>query len=129
MSDPGQICIVHSNNPTPIYFYTFFYGFYVDVLLAKALELAHRKGQLRDESHATGLVFDSLSGYTWGRFSFGINIAEPHVYNGNPIPTVVWESANSEPHIVYVGRRYSAREFVKEFLPTDETYAEEVESE
>jgi|LakMenEpi03Aug12_release.lakeMendotaPanAssembly.Ray.scaffolds.fasta_scaffold1607343_1 hypothetical protein len=129
MSDPGQICIVHSNNPTPIYFYTFFYGFYVDVLLAKALELAHRKGQLRDESHATGLVFDSLSGYTWGRFSFGINIAEPHVYNGNPIPTVVWESANSEPHIVYVGRRYSAREFIKEFLPTDETYAEEVESE
>jgi hypothetical protein len=129
MSDPGQICVVHSNNPTPIYFYTFFYGFYVDVLLAKALELAHRKGQLRDESHATGLVFDSLSGYTWGRFSFGINIAEPHVYNGNPIPTVVWESANSEPHIVYVGRRYSAREFIKEFLPTDETYAEEVESE
>jgi hypothetical protein len=129
MSDPGQICIVHSNNPTPIYFYTFFYGFYVDVLLAKALELAHRKGQLRDESHATGLVFDSLSGYTWGRFSFGINIAEPHVYNGNPIPTVVWESVNSEPHIVYVGRRYSAREFIKEFLPTDETYAEEVESE
>jgi hypothetical protein len=129
MSDPGQICIVHSNNPTPIYFYTFFYGFYVDVLLAKALELAHRKGQLRDESHATGLVFDSLSGYTWGRFSFGINIAEPHVYNGNPIPTVVWESANSEPHIVYVGLRYSAREFIKEFLPTDETYAEEVESE
>jgi hypothetical protein len=129
MSDPGQICIVHSNNPTPIYFYTFFYGFYVDVLLAKALELAHRKGQLRDESHATGLVFDSLSGYTWGRFSFGINIAEPHVYNGNPIPTVVWESANSEPHIVYVGRRYSAREFIKEFLQTDETYAEEVESE
>jgi hypothetical protein len=129
MSDPGQICIVHSNNPTPIYFYTFFYGFYVDVLLAQALELAHRKGQLRDESHATGLVFDSLSGYTWGRFSFGINIAEPHVYNGNPIPTVVWESANSEPHIVYVGRRYSAREFIKEFLPTDETYAEEVESE
>jgi hypothetical protein len=129
MSDPGQICIVHSNNPTPIYFYTFFYGFYVDVLLAKALELAHRKGQLRDESHATGLVFDSLSGYTWGRFSFGINIAEPHVYNGNPIPTVVWESANSEPHIVYVGRRYSAREFIKEFLPTDETYAEKVESE
>jgi hypothetical protein len=129
MSDPGQICIVHSNNPTPIYFYTFFYGFYVDVLLAKALELAHRKGQLRDESHATGLVFDSLSGYTWGRLSFGINIAEPHVYNGNPIPTVVWESANSEPHIVYVGRRYSAREFIKEFLPTDETYAEEVESE
>jgi hypothetical protein len=129
MSDPGQICIVHSNNPTPIYFYTFFYGFYVDVLLAKALELAHRKGQLRDESHATGLVFDSLSGYTWGRFSFGINIAEPHVYNGNPIPTVVWESANSEPHIVYVGRRYSAREFIKEFLPSDGIYAEEVESE
>ena len=129
MSDPGQICIVHSNNPTPIYFYTFFYGFYVDVLLAKALELAHRRGQLRDESHATGLVFDSLSGYTWGRFSFGINIAEPHVYNGNPIPTLLWESANSEPHIVYVGRRYSAREFIKEFLPTDETYAEEVESE
>jgi hypothetical protein len=129
MADPGHIGIVHSNNPTPIYFYTFFYGFYVDVLLAKALELAHRKGQLRDESHATGLVFDSLSGYTWGRFSFGINIAEPHVYNGNPIPTVVWESANSEPHIVYVGRRYSAREFIKEFLPTDETYAEKVESE
>jgi hypothetical protein len=129
MSDPGQICIVHSNNPTPIYFYTFFYGFYVDVLLAKALELAHRKGQLRDESHATGLVFDSLSGYTWGRFSFGINIAEPHVYNGNPIPTLFWESAKSEPHIIYEGKRYSAREYIAEFLPTDETYAEEVESE
>jgi len=129
MSDPGQICIVHSNNPTPIYFYTFFYGFYVDVLLAKALERAHRRGQLRDESHATGLVFESLSGYSGGRFSFGINIAEPHVYNAYPIPTVVWESAKSEPHIVYVGRRYSAREFIKEFLPTDETYAEEVESE
>jgi hypothetical protein len=129
MSDPGQICIVHSNNPTPIYFYTFFYGFYVDVLLAQALELAHRKGQLRDESHAAGLVFDSLSGYTWGRFSFGINIAEPHVYNGNPIPTVVWESANSEPHVVYAGSRFSAREFIKEFLPSDGIYAEEVESE
>jgi hypothetical protein len=129
MSDPGQICIVHSNNPTPIYFYTFFYGFYVDVLLAKALDLAHRRGQLRDESHATGLVFESLSGYTWGRFSFGINIAEPHMYNGNPIPTLFWESANSEPHVVYAGSRFSAREFIKEFLPTDATYVEEVESE
>ena len=129
MSDPGQICIVHSNNPTPIYFYTFFYGFYVDVLLAKALELAHRRGQLRDESHATGLVFDSLSGYTWGRFSFGINIAEPHVYNAYPIPTLLWESANSEPHVVYAGSRYSAREFIKEFLPSDGIYAEEVGSE
>ena len=129
MADPGHIGIVHSNNPTPIYFYTFYYGFYVDVLLAQALYLAHRRGQLRDESHATGLVFDSLSGYTWGRFSFGINIAEPHVYNGNPIPTLFWESAKSEPHIIYVGRRYSAREFIKEFLPSDGIYAEEVGSE
>jgi hypothetical protein len=129
MADPGHIGIVHSNNPTPIYFYTFYYGFYVDVLLAQALYLAHRRGQLRDESHATGVVFDSLKAHTGRDFGFGINIAEPHVYNAYPIPTVVWESANSEPHIVYVGRRYSAREFIKEFLPTDETYAEEVESE
>ena len=129
MADPGHIGIVHSNNPTPIYFYTFYYGFYVDVLLAQALYLAHRRGQLRDESHATGVVFDSLKAHTGRDFGFGINIAEPHVYNAYPIPTVVWESAKSEPHIVYVGRRYSAREFIKEFLPTDETYAEEVESE
>lgn len=27
MADPGHIGIVHSNNPTPIYFYTFFMAF------------------------------------------------------------------------------------------------------
>ena len=129
MADPGHIGIVHSNNPTPIYFFTFFYGFEVYVLLAQALYLAQRRGQLRDESHATGIVFDSLKAHTGRDFGFGINIGEPHVYNAYPIPTVVWESAKSEPHVVYAGSRYSAREFIKEFLPSDGIYAEEVESE
>jgi hypothetical protein len=73
-------------------------------------------------------VFESLSGYSGGRFSFGINIAEPHVYNGNPIPTLFWESAKSEPHIIYEGKRYSAREYIAEFLPSAETDADGEES-
>ena len=126
MADPGHIGIVHSNNPTPIYFFTFFYGVYVDVLLAQALDLAHRRGQLRDESHVTGVVFDSLKGCTGGTTSYGIYIGEP-LWSESPIPIpiVSWEGHPLEdPDVIYEGRKFSALDFIAEYLATPEIMAE-----
>ena len=124
MADPGHIGIVHSNNPTPIYFFTFFYGFEVYVLLAQALYLAQRRGQLRDESHATGIVFDSLKGCTGGTLSYGIHIGETF-YSETPIPVVSWEGHPLEdPDVIYEGRKFSAHDFIAEYLATPELMAE-----
>ena len=77
MADPGNIGIVHSNNPTPIYFYTHFDGRYVTRLLAEGLKRSLDADRLHDESYATRIVFDTLTGCTGGTTSYGIYIGEP----------------------------------------------------
>ena len=92
MADPGHIGIVHSNNPTPIYFYTHFDGRYVNYLLEEGLKRALDADRLHDESYAARIVFDTLTGCTGGTISYGIHIGEP-IWSGSPIPipNVSWE--------------------------------------
>jgi len=124
MSDPGQICIVHSNNPTPIYFYTHFDGRYVTRLLAEGLKRSLDADRLYDEAYATRIVFDTLTGCTGGTISYGIYIGEP-LWSETPIPVVSWEGHPLEdPDVIYEGRKFSALDFIAEYLATPEIMAE-----
>ena len=124
MADPGHIGIVHSNNPTPIYFYTHFDGRYVTRLLAEGLKRSLDADRLHDESYATRIVFDTLTGCTGGTISYGIYIGEP-IWSETPIPVVSWEGHRLEdPDVIYEGRKFSALDFIAEYLATPEIMAE-----
>jgi hypothetical protein len=120
MGERGHIGIVHHNNATPIYFYTHWDGHYVPTLLAEGLKRAMEAGRLTDESYATRIVFDTLTGCTGSTTSYGILIGEPQSDNEYAIPTVMWEQGDGEPFVVYEDSRYSARDFITEFLPSSE---------
>jgi hypothetical protein len=116
MGARGHIGIVQSASPTPIYFYTHWEGGHIVPLLAEGLHRATEAGRLSDDSYATRIIFDTLTGCTGSTTSFGIIIGEPAGDNEYPIPTVFWESVSSDPYIVYEDRRYSAQDFIAEFL-------------
>jgi hypothetical protein len=82
-------------------------------------------GRLDDESYATRIVFDCLTGCTGGTDSYGILIGEPQSDNEYAIPTVMWGQAGREPFVVYEDSRYSARDFITEFLPSSEQLTEQ----
>ena len=129
MADPGHIGIVHSNNPTPIYFYTHFDGRYVARLLAEGLKRALDADRLHDEAYATRIVFDTLTGCTGGTISYGIHIGET-LWSETLIPVVSWEGHPLEdPDVIYEGRKFSARDFIAEYLATPELMAEPTKNE
>ena len=88
-------------------------------MLAEGLHKAREAGRLTDDAYATRIIFDTLTGCTGSTTSFGINIGEPQADNKYPIPTVFWETTTSDPYIVYEDRRYSADDFIAEFLITE----------
>lgn len=119
MGERGHIGIVQAVSPTPIYFYTHWEGGHIVPLLAEGLHKAREAGRLTDDAYATRIIFDTLTGCTGSTTSFGINIGEPQADNEYPIPTVFWETTTSDPYIVYEDRRYSADDFIAEFLITE----------
>ena len=64
MGARGHIGIVQSVSPTPIYFYTHWEGHLVTTTLADGLRKATEAGRLQDETYATRIIFDSLTGCT-----------------------------------------------------------------
>ena len=114
MGARGHIGIVQSVSPTPIYFYTHWEGHLVTTTLADGLRKATDAGRLQDETYATRIIFDSLTGCTGEATGYGIMIGEPAGDNEFPIPTVMWEN-DGDPFVVYEDRRYSAQDFMTRF--------------
>jgi hypothetical protein len=120
MGSRGHIGIVQSISPTPIYFYTHWEGFSVCSTLAMGLAKAKEAGRLTDETYATRIIFDVLTGCTGDSTGYGIMIGVPAGDNEYDIPMVMWEQDHSEPFIVYRDRRYSAKDFIA-FAHTGQT--------
>ena len=113
MGSRGHIGIVHSNNPTPIYLYTHWNGHNIRTILADGLVRAKDEGRLTDETYATRIIFDVLTGLTGDSTGYGIHIGEPAGDNEYEIPTVYWEKWGTEPFVVYEDRRYTATDFIQ----------------
>ena len=112
MGSRGHIGIVQSNNPTPIYVYTHWRGYDIRAILAEGLLKAQEEGRLTDETYATRIIFDVLTGCTGESTGYGIMIGEPAGDNEYEIPTVIWENACDNPFVLYGDRRYSASDFI-----------------
>jgi hypothetical protein len=112
MGSRGHIGIVQSISPTPVYFYTHWEGHNICTLLANGLQKASEAGRLHDDSYATRIIFDALTGCTGDITGYGIMIGVPAGDNEYDIPMVMWEQDHSEPFIVYRDRRYSAKDFI-----------------
>jgi hypothetical protein len=112
MGSRGHIGIVQSISPTPVYFYTHWEGHNICALLANGLQKASEAGRLHDDSYATRIIFDALTGCTGDITGYGIMIGVPAGDNEYDIPMVMWEQDYSEPFIVYRDRRYSAKDFI-----------------
>lgn len=111
MGARGHIGIVQTTSETPIYFYTHWQGYDIARLLAEGLYKALDNGRLEDETYATRIIFDTLTGCTGEATGYGIMIGEPAGDNEYPIPTVFFQEM-TEPFIVYEDKRYSARDFI-----------------
>ena len=112
MGSRGHIGIVHPNNATPIYFYTHWEGHNICPILAEGMKKAKEEGRLTDETYATRIIFDVLTGCTGDSTGYGIYIGDPAGDNEYDIPTVFWQEWGSEPFVVYQDRRYSADDFI-----------------
>lgn len=124
MADPGHIGIFHRRQPTPIYFYTHYNGRHVNRLLAEGLQRALDADRLHDESYATRIVFDTLTGCVGGTISYGIYIGDP-IWCETPIPIVSWEGySNEDPEVMCEGRKYSARDFIAKYLAIPQQMAQ-----
>lgn len=118
MGSRGHIGIIHPNNATPIYLYTHWEGHNICPILAEGLAKAKSEGRLTDDSYATRIIFDTLTGCTGESTGYGILIGEPAGDNEYEIPTVIWQGGNiwgSEPFVLYEDRRYSATDFISKF--------------
>ena len=111
MGSRGHIGIVQSTNATPIYFYTHWQGHGIAGILAEGLYRAHDNGRLTDETYATRIIFDTITGCTNEATGYGIMVGEPASDNEYPIPTVFFQG-DGEPFIVYEDKRYSAKDFI-----------------
>ena len=114
MGARGHIGIVQAVSGTPVYFYTHWNGHQIATTLADGLRKALESGRLQDESYATRIIFDTLTGCTGESTGYGIMIGEPAGDNEFPIPTVFWEMLG-DPYIVYRDRRYSAGDFIGQY--------------
>jgi hypothetical protein len=112
MGSRGHIGIVHPNNATPIYLYTHWEGHNICSILADGLSKAKSAGRLTDETYATRIIFDTLTGCTGDSTGYGIHIGEPAGDNEYEIPMVFWESWGTEPYVVYGDRKYSTSDFI-----------------
>ena len=117
MGSRGHIGIIHPNNATPIYLYTHWEGHNICPILAEGLAKAKSEGRLTDDSYATRIIFDTLTGCTGESTGYGILIGEPAGDNEYEIPTVIWQGGNwgSEPFVLYEDRRYSATDFIAQY--------------
>ena len=79
--------------------------------MAEGLYKAHDNARLTDETYATRIIFDVLTGCTGEATGYGIMVGEPAGDNEYPIPTVFFQE-DGEPFIVYEDKRYSARDFI-----------------
>lgn len=115
MGSRGHIGIVHPNNATPIYLYTHWEGHNICPILAEGLAKAKSEGRLTDETYATRIIFDTLTGCTGGSTGYGIYIGEPAGDNEYDIPTVFWQNWGNLPFVLYADRRYSATDFIAQY--------------
>jgi hypothetical protein len=116
MGDRGHIGITQRVSETPIYFYTHWSGYQVCELLAQGLDKADKAGRLSDETYATRIIFDALTGCVGEETGYGIMIGEPAGDNQYPIPMVVWYDYG-DPRIHLGNDSFTASEFITQFLP------------
>ena len=116
MGSRGHIGVIQLSSTTPVYFYTHWNGHEVCELLAVGLNKAHEAGRLSDDSYATRIIFDALTGCTGEDTGYGIMIGESAGDNQYPIPMVVWHDYG-DPHILLGNDRFTAGEFITQFLP------------
>jgi len=117
MGDRGHIGIIQHANPTPIYFYTHWEGHRVCQKLAEGLRQANEAGRLSDETYATRIIFDALTGCTGEDTGYGIMVGDHAGDNQYPIPMVKWKWSGDEPHIFLGNDHFTVTEFIAIFLP------------
>ena len=111
MGSRGNIGIVQSQSQTTLYLYTHWEGHNICSILAEGLKKAKEEGRLSDETYATRIIFDVLTGCRGDSTGYGIGIGQiPD--NEYDIPTVFWQDWGSEPYVVYQDSRYSADDFI-----------------
>jgi hypothetical protein len=113
MGSRGHIGVVQSTSGTPIYLYTHWAGHEVQHILAEGLKKAKEAGRIDDETYATRIIFDTLTGCVGGTTGYGIHIGEPAGDNEYPIPTVFFGSNGAM--VVYADRLYSVGDFIEKF--------------
>ena len=116
MGERATIRVIQSWSDTPIHFYTHWTGDNIAGLLAHGLNLAKETGRLNDESYATRIVFDALTGLQGGSTGYGIIIGDDAGWGdiNYPSPTLSWVQGQAQ--VEYLGSFYTGDQFISDWL-------------
>lgn len=115
MGERATIRVIQSWSDTPIHFYTHWNGHEIAEILAHGLYLAKETGRLEDESYATRIVFDTLTGLEGGSTCYGIIVGDEAGWGdiNYPSPTLSW--VQGQVQVEYLGATYTSEQFISNF--------------
>lgn len=116
MGERATIRVIQSWSDTPIHFYTHWSGHKIAEILAHGLYLAKETGRLDDESYATRIVFDALTGLQGGSTGYGIIVGDEAGLSdiNYPSPTLYW--FQGQARVEYKGSLQTADQFISGWL-------------
>ncbi len=111
MGDRATIRVIQPWNDTPIHFYTHWAGGDIAPILAAGIIKAKAEGRLDDESYATRIVFDTLTGCDGGSTGFGIIVGDDAGWAdiNYDSPTLYWKDGIAR--VEYLGLDKPAEDF------------------
>lgn len=116
MGERATIRVIQSWDNTPIHFYTHWTGHQIASILADGLNKAKEAGRLDDESYATRIVFDALTGLQGGSTGYGIIVGDEAGWSdiNYDSPTLFWHQGQAL--VEYMGSVQTADQFISGWL-------------
>lgn len=112
MGDRATIRIIQPWNDTPIHFYTHWAGGDIAAILAEGIAKAKDAGRLDDQSYATRIIFDTLTGLSGGSTGYGIMVGDDAGWAdiNYESPTLYW--LGDQARVEYKSNDTTAEAFV-----------------
>lgn len=117
MGSRAVIQVTQPSSDTSIFLYTHWEGGTIAQTLARGIHQAKEAGRLSDDSYATRIIFDTLTGCDGGDSGYGICIGEHPSDVQYEIPHIYWESGRVVPLVEYMGITHDAEKFADFFDP------------
>lgn len=117
MGARAVIQVTQQSSETSIFLYTHWEGHEIAQTLAQGIHRALEAGRITDDSYATRIIFDTLTGCDGGDTGYGICIGEAPSDVQFETPHIYWDGFGNSPKVEYMGTTHDAKTFADFFDP------------